>query len=46
MRLGPDGESTMRDIKTDKIRDYKYVEWLRDHFEQVKVFTQSLVKKV
>ena len=45
MRLGPDGEMAMMDIRTDKIRDYKYVEWLRDHFEPVKTFTQKLVKK-
>ena len=42
MRFGPEGEIVMTDMKHDKTRDYGYVTWLEQHFEEVKEFTLRL----
>lgn len=44
MRFGPEGEFAMKDVKSDEMRDYGYLDWLRGHFEPVKEFTQGLLK--
>ena len=46
MKMGPEGECKMTDIKNDKSRDYEYVDWLGDHYESVRLFTQSLLNKI
>jgi carboxylesterase type B len=44
MRFGPGGECTMKDFESDKMREYGYLEWLREHFDEVKVFAQKLTQ--
>jgi hypothetical protein len=44
MRFGPGGECTMKDFESDKLREYGYLEWLREHFDEVKVFAQRLTQ--
>jgi len=34
MRLGPSGECSMRDFEDDETRDYGYLSWMRDHFDE------------
>lgn len=43
MRFGPGGKLSMETIETDKIRNYDYIDWLRDHFEEVREFAQQLL---
>jgi carboxylesterase type B len=45
MRFGPGGKSSVRDLRSDDVREYGYVEWLREHFEEVKLFAQSLTQE-
>jgi carboxylesterase type B len=42
MRFGPGGNCGLEDFESDKTREYTYVGWLRDHFEEVKEFAQRL----
>lgn len=34
MRFGPAGECSMRDFEDDETRDYGYLNWMRDHFDE------------
>jgi hypothetical protein len=42
MRFGPKGECGMEDFDSDSTRDYGYLGWLREHFEEVKEFAQGV----
>jgi carboxylesterase type B len=42
MRLGPSGECSMRDFKNDETRDYAYLSWMRDHFDEAMGLMLSL----
>ena len=42
MQFGPDGRCSLKIFVDDGMRDYKYLNWLRDHFEEVR----SLVFKL
>jgi carboxylesterase type B len=46
MRFGPDGEIALKDMQNDHLRDYRYVDWLKDHYGSVKIFTQELLQLV
>jgi carboxylesterase type B len=35
-RFGPDGVYDLKTFAQDEIRDYRYLEWLRAHFEEVR----------
>jgi len=43
MRFGPQGDVALKDRKTDETRQYNYVDWLREHFEPMKKFAQTLL---
>ena len=43
MRFGPDGDISMKDMKSDETRVYGYVNWLTEHFESVKRFARQLL---
>jgi hypothetical protein len=34
MRFGPAGECSMKDFGDDETRDYGYLPWMRDHFDE------------
>jgi hypothetical protein len=34
MRLGPAGECSLRTFEDDETRDYGYLSWTRDHFDE------------
>lgn len=42
MRFGPAGESSMTDIEDDGTRDYRYMNWMRDHFDETMRLIMSL----
>jgi carboxylesterase type B len=42
MRFGPKGECGMADFESDATREYGYLGWLREHFEEVKEFAQGI----
>jgi len=43
MRFGPDGDCGMTTLEDDDMRDYTYLGWLRDHFEEAVALVQSLM---
>lgn len=43
MRFGPDGDISLKNMKSDETREYGYVDWLREHFEPVMKFTRRLL---
>jgi hypothetical protein len=45
MRFGPDGDIGVTDFKHDKVRDYGYLEWLRNNFDDAKLLGQKLLNK-
>jgi carboxylesterase type B len=45
MRFGPDGDIGVTDVKHDKVRDYGYLEWLRNNFDDAKLLGQKLLNK-
>ncbi|KAG0645237.1 Lipase 3 [Hyphodiscus hymeniophilus] len=42
MRFGPDGECGLKTRDDDELRDYGYLDWLREHFEQARSLVFSL----
>jgi len=42
MRFGPKGECGIEDFESDGTREYGYLGWLREHFEEVKMFAQGI----
>lgn len=46
MRFGPGGEAVMKDVKNDEIRTYGYLDWCRNHWDDVKAFAQNLLNKL
>jgi carboxylesterase type B len=46
MRFGPGGGATMKDISSDDIREYGYLDWCRDHWDDVRTFARSLLNKL
>jgi carboxylesterase type B len=46
MRLGPNGESSLQSWETDRVREYKWLEWVDENFESLKQFTRDLTCKV
>jgi hypothetical protein len=42
MRFGPKGEFGMEDFESDGTREYGYLGWLKEHFEEVKEFAQGI----
>jgi carboxylesterase type B len=45
MRFGPGGTAVMKDVRNDEIREYGYLDWCRNHWEEVKAFAQNLLNK-
>jgi hypothetical protein len=46
MRFGPGGEAAMKDMRNDEIREYGYLDWCRNHWDDVKTFAQNLLNKL
>lgn len=44
MRLGPEGSCKVVDVNSDNSRQYGYLGWLRDNFEEVKTLVQDLLQ--
>ena len=42
MRLGPVGECSLVNFENDKTRDYEYLAWMRDHFDEILRFIMTL----
>jgi carboxylesterase type B len=42
MRLGPEGKCEMVSMQEDNCRDYSYLPWLRENFEEVRGFVQKV----
>ena len=42
MRFGPDGEYGLKTSSEDEMRDYRYLGWLRAHFEETKSLVLNL----
>ncbi|KAE9370473.1 alpha/beta-hydrolase [Stipitochalara longipes BDJ] len=42
MRFGPAGEYSMRNFKEDETRDYRYMSWMREHFDETMRLILSL----
>jgi hypothetical protein len=42
MRFGPSGECSMKSFEDDDNRDYTYLNWMRDHFEETMHLILSL----
>lgn len=42
MRIGPKGVSTVKDVSADGEREYAYLPWLREHWEETREFVQIL----
>lgn len=42
MRLGPAGECSMRNLEDDETRDYGYLSWMREHFDETMRLIMSL----
>lgn len=43
MRFGPFGKCSMRSFEDDEMRDYGYLNWLREHFEEALALVLSLM---
>jgi carboxylesterase type B len=41
MRFGPSGEGGLKAIEDDETRNYEYLGWLREHFEETRALIQS-----
>jgi carboxylesterase type B len=46
MRLGPNGEFSLQSLETDRVREYKWLEWLNENYESLKQFTRDLTIKL
>jgi hypothetical protein len=46
MRFGPGGDAVMKDAGSDDIREYGYLDWCRNHWDDVMTFARSLVNKL
>ena len=46
MRLGPEGESSMQSWETDRVREYKWLEWVNKNYESLQQLTRDLTVKV
>lgn len=46
MRLGPEGEFSMQDWESDRIREYNWLGWVKENFESVKKLTRELTVRV
>ncbi|KAE9363905.1 alpha/beta-hydrolase, partial [Stipitochalara longipes BDJ] len=42
MRLGPNGESSMQTLETDRVREYKWLGWVEENYESLKKLTREL----
>jgi len=42
MRLGPNGECSMSSLDDDETRDYRYMSWMREHFDETMRLIMSL----
>lgn len=43
IRFGPRGECGMEDFESDGTREYAYLGWFKENFEEVKMFVQGLM---
>ncbi|KAF8849086.1 alpha/beta-hydrolase [Acephala macrosclerotiorum] len=46
MRLGPNGELSLQSWETDRVREYKWLEWVNENYESLKQFILDLTCKV
>jgi hypothetical protein len=46
MRLGPNGESSLHTLETDRVREYKWIGWVDENYESLKQLTRQLTVRV
>jgi carboxylesterase type B len=46
MRLGPNGESSLHTLETDRVREYNWIGWVDENYESLKQLTRHLTVRV